>query len=124
MRILLIALILFGAIAHADVATDNNETSWFMGFGIASLYDCYWNMPSKHHLDMSVPGLLASSKTWETVDYVNSEKCNYVMSKIAIGLITGTAISFLNAQRYQRDPAWSDVVYGGLGGVTSVVIHF
>ena len=124
-KYIIIILLTIGSLAIAEVRTDNNQTTWFMGFAMASIYDVWWAMPSQRNMEMSPADLFFTGPKYQSdVRYVNSQKSKYVMSKISIGLLTGSALSFYNAQKYDRNPSWDDVVFGGLGGLTSVVIHF
>jgi hypothetical protein len=50
-------------------------------------------------------------------------KTKYILNKITIGILTGTAIGFYNASRYEKNLDWNDIVFSGLGGLTSVIIH-
>jgi hypothetical protein len=124
-RWLLALLLVLPTLSRAELRTDNNQTSWVMGFAMASIYDVYWYRPGNQNIDMSIDNLLWLKPTYVSQEYfVQNQKTKYVVAKVGIGLLTGAAMSLYNAQKYERSPTWDDVVFGGVGGLTSVVIHF
>jgi hypothetical protein len=44
--------------------------------------------------------------------------------KMGLGLLGGLAIAIGHADRESREIQFTDVVFGGLGGLTCVVVHF
>ena len=124
MKYILILLLGICSVTKADVRTDNSQTAYVVGFATASLYDIYWNWPDKYNLDMSIAGLLSQPRYESERSYINSQKSKYVVGKIGMGLLGGVALSAYNASQYQRSLDWNDIVFGGVGGLTSVIIHF
>ena len=126
MKYILILLLGICSVTKADVRTDNSQTAYVVGFTTASLYDIYWNWTDKYNqnLDMSIAGLLSQPRYESERSYLNSQKSKYVVGKIGMGLLGGVALSAYNASQYQRSLDWNDIVFGGVGGLTSVIIHF
>ena len=125
-KVLFILLLLIAVKAKAEVRTDNSQTAYVVGFATASLYDIYWNWDGEksRNMDMSMAGLLSQPKYESDAYLMNSQKSKYIVGKIGMGLLGGVALSAYNASQYQRNLDWNDIVFGGLGGVTSIVIHF
>jgi len=123
MKTLIMALMLFcftgevtGEVA-GEVRTDNQLSAFMVGYSTATIYDIYWYGSGNQRVS-----IIATNQIYSIQDKSNTYK--YVWGKMTMGVLSGIAFSFYNASNYNKNVDWNDVVFSGLGGLTSVIVHF
>jgi len=122
----LVLVLLLSTSAHAGIQSDDVKMPFVFGFVSASVYDVYWGLTdgsgNRLHPYLTAIDFVSISNgngSWDI-----NIKTQYAMSKITIGILSGVMLGLYNVSVYERNIDWNEVVFGGLGGMTSVAIHF
>ena len=103
MKYILILLLSLTCLSKAEAQYNNidfqyKDMSFLMGYGTASFYDLAYK---KKQTDVH-------SVSW----------------KVGLGLMSGLAVALGHASNENSAIPFSDIIFGGLGGLTCTVIHF
>lgn len=107
--IIFLCFIAISSLGHAELRTDNRELAFVSGYLTSSCYDLYLYSRNKERV------------SFKDLSDVNS---TYFHRKLTIGVVSGMVLGLYNANATSTNVNWNDVVFSGLGGLTSVVIHF
>lgn len=126
MKHLWLCLFLLTSAAKADIvwpqiSPSDAVISYAGGVGLASLYDVYQISTGADrdiHKERETLGLLSF------VPWPVGKEVPYVSWKLGLGALSGLAVEINAADRENRQLQWGNILLGGLGGVTSMVIHF
>ena len=105
MKALLIILLLvlsstsFAESRWYDVSIDSRDFSFVSGYVSASIYDLAYRNSSPNN---------TKSVVWKT----------------GLGLLAGTAVAIGEANKNGSSMQFGNIIFGGIGGLACVVIHF
>lgn len=126
---LLLAIFMMSTSLHAavqwpqiDVA--DRDKAFMVGYASASLYDVYVYSTGRQNISMS-KALLVYVGSHEAYEMTKDGKLErYLLWKFGLGLAGGFASAYHSADRDNRQIKFEEIVFGGLGGLTCIVIHF
>ena len=113
--LLSVSLRVSAAPVWSDVNVQTRDVAFVAGYLSASIYDLTENKKGYLLPD----GTILAQSHAEKISDVRA-----VAWKMGLGLLAGTAIAICDASLNNSPIPFEDFVFGGLGGLTCVVIHF